>query len=280
MRPPHISGRTNRPPDSGGGPWTTTRSRYRRTGDCLDCSVDVDQKRIGIVQEVLEADMPYHSVLALIALLPSAFIASDAGQETGRAFVIVVDDARYVQDEVESAGRLLGLLREEVLTARDLVSIVSTGRSSVETDLVYFGNPVSANRVRLNQSIRRIVEGPPSMAVGPRGAVADAAQLRYHAHVALLTARGVVANLALLDDRPKHVVLLSSGATSAAVLAAALASESASAEPPAPQRGTVDAAALLREVSELAAAAKRAGVRIHTVDVRDPASLEALRQLK
>jgi hypothetical protein len=224
--------------------------------------------------------MPFHSFVALIALPFAGFTAWDAGQGTGRAFVIVVDDARYVPDELESAGRLLSLLRDEVLTASDLVSIVSTGRSSVETDLVYFGTPVSGNRVRLNQSIRRIVEGPPSMAVGPRGGVADAAQLRFHAHVALLTARDVVANLALLDDRPKHVVLLSSGATSTAVLAAALTSEGASPDPPPSERGTVGAAALLRDVAELAAAATRAGVRIHTVDVRDPASLDTLRQLK
>jgi hypothetical protein len=231
-----------------------------------------------LVIEVKEAIDGKSTADVKVVFVKRSSVAPEQG--TGRAFVIVVDDARYVPDELESAGRLLSLLRDEVLTARDLVSIVSTGRSSVETDLVHFGNPVSGNRVRLNQSIRRIVEGPPSVAVGPRGAVADAAQLRHHAHVALLTARDVVANLALLDDRPKHVLLLSSGATSTAVLAAALASESASPEPPPSQRGTVDAAALLRDVAELAAAARRAGVRIHTVDVRDPASLEALRQLK
>ena len=111
-------------------------------------------------------------------------------------------------------------------------------------------------------------------------AVVDAAQLRYDAYLALLTARHVVERLAQLKDRPKHLVLLTSGATSAAVLGAALASERASGEPSAPAKRSIEPAALMRGVAELAAAARHADVTMHTLDVRDPASLEVLRQLK
>jgi hypothetical protein len=201
--------------------------------------------------------------------------APEAAQLDARAFAVIVDDARYVPEEVESAGRLLAVLRDEVLTPRDIVSIVSTGRSSVETDLRYLGD-----RRNLNEPIRKIVEGPASMAVSPRGAPADAAQLRYDAHVMLLTTRDVIDKLVLLDKWRKQVVLLSSGATSAAVMAAALAPDDVAPAPLTEPRRRVGAATLLREVSELAVAARRANVTVHTLDTRDPASLDAIRKLQ
>lgn len=221
--------------------------------------------------------MAFRLLLALSAVLPLGQAASSSGQANGRVFVVVVDDGRYLPAEVENAGRVLGLLRDEVLTAGDLVSVVSTGRSSVQTDLGYVGD-----RRKLNEAIRRIVEGPPSMAVAPTGAVADAARLRYDAHVAFMTIADIVTDLGRLEDREKHVLFLASGATAAAVLAAAMTPEETA---PAPTRfvrqgTTVDAKALLREMSELATAARRAEVTIHTVDARDPASVELLRRLK
>lgn len=221
--------------------------------------------------------MAFRLLLALSAVLPLGQAASSSGQANGRVFVVVVDDGRYLPAEVENAGRVLGLLRDEILTAGDLVSVVSTGRSSVQTDVAYVGD-----RRKLNEAIRRIVEGPPSMAVAPRAAVADAARLRYDAHVAFMTIADIVADLGRLEDRRKHVLFLASGATSAAVLAGALTPDEPTTAPSPPVRqGTrVDANALLREVSELATAAVRAEVSIHIVDARDPASSERLRRLK
>jgi hypothetical protein len=63
-----------------------------------------------------------------LLLLLTVFSTPGTTQETGRIFCILVDDIRFLPSDVESAGRLLAVLRDEVLTDGDMVGVVSLVR--------------------------------------------------------------------------------------------------------------------------------------------------------
>src|SRR3990170_1148495 len=121
--------------------------------------------------------MPSRLISVSLLLLLTAFPTTGTTQETGRIFCILVDDIRFLRSDVESAERLLAVLRDEVLADGDMVGVVSTGPSSVAADLRY-----ARDRTNLNDAIRRVVNGP-SLLLGPVSERTDAAQLRYQAHV-------------------------------------------------------------------------------------------------
>lgn len=213
-----------------------------------------------------------------LLLLLTVFSTPGTTQETGRIFCILVDDIRFLPSDVESAGRLLAVLRDEVLTDGDMVGVVSTGPSAVAADL-----RDARDRANLNEAIRRVVNGPSLL----RGAVSerptDAAQLSYHAHVALATVADVVRRLGQIRNRQKYMLVLTSGATSAASLEAVLGAQGATTVTggaATPLIGQVGAADLLRALSEIASAAKQANVTIRAIDPKDPASADVLRGLK
>ena len=194
--------------------------------------------------------MRFGTVAALAVLLCSLAPPTEA-QTSARIFVVMVDDARFKPSEARNAEQMLSLLRDQILTEADLVGIVSTGPSSVATDLHSPADPR-----RLNDSIRKIATGRPAPAVEPSG--------RY-AHVAFLTALEVVRNLAKLEGRSKHFVFVSSAETAATALEAALADQGGE---------------LARDVAELASVARLGNVTMRVVDAGDVAGANVLRPLK
>lgn len=138
--------------------------------------------------------------------------------------MVLVDDASYRPSELEGAGQLLGVLRDQVLQGADLVSVVSTGRSSSGAAV-----PFASDRSRL----------------------------------AFATLKDIVAQLQMVDKRAKHLLLLTSAATSTAALRAALGSPND----------------MTREITNVAEIASRAGVTIHVIDPADPISREVVRRL-
>jgi hypothetical protein len=88
---------------------------------------------------------------AALTLLLGCLAPRAEAQTSARVFVVMVDDLRFTPSETRNAERLLASLCDEILTAADLVGIVSTGPSGVATDLHSPADPG-----RLNDSIRRI----------------------------------------------------------------------------------------------------------------------------
>ena len=167
----------------------------------------------------------------------------------------MVDDARFNPSEARNAEQLLVLLRDQIVTAADLVGIVSTGPSGVATDLHSAADPG-----RLNDAIRKISNGRPAP-----GGTDHSADSRRYAHVAFLTATDVVKNLAKVEAASKHFVFVSSAETAATALQAAVADQGGE---------------LARDVAELASAARIGNVTMRVVDAGDLASANALRPLK
>jgi hypothetical protein len=168
-------------------------------------------------------------IVSVVAILLAILSAGASGQTQGRVFVVLIDDASYRPSEVEGAGQLLGVLRDQVLQPADLLSIVSTGRSA------------------------------PTVA----GVEVDQVQIERQAQMAFKTLTDIVAQLKMVDKRTKHLLLLTSAATSAAALRSALG-------PPND---------MTRGIASVAEAAIRAGVTIHVIDPADPASRDIVRRL-
>ena len=213
-----------------------------------------------------------------LLLLLTVFAAPGTTQETGRIFCILIDDIRFLRSDVESAGRLLAVLRDEVLAEGDMVGVVSTGPSGVAADL-----RDARDRANLNEAIRRVVNGPSVLGGAVPERTTGAAQLRYHAHVALATVADMVRGLGRLKNRQKYLLVLTSGATSAASLEAVLGAQGATTVTggaATPWIGQVGAADLRHALTEIAAAAKEANVTIRAFGPQDPASADLLRGLK
>ena len=203
--------------------------------------------------------MKFGTAAALTVLLGCLAPPAEA-QPSARIFVVMVDDLRFKPSETRNAEQLLALLRDEILTEADLVGIVSTGPSSVATDLHSPADPR-----RLNDSIRKITNGRlPVVEQGPRS-MAHSADSRRYAHVSFLTATDIVRNLAKVEGRSKHFVFVSSAETAATALEAAVADPGGE---------------LARDVAELASVARLGNVTMRVVDAGDLASANVLRPVK
>jgi hypothetical protein len=165
--------------------------------------------------------------------------------------------------------RLKRKLRDDVLAEGDLVAVVSTGPSSVAADL-----RDARDREGLNRAIQRVVNGPSVLHGIESGRSADPARLQHHAQVALSTTAEVMRRLGQVRGRQKYLVMLSSRATAAASLEAMLGRQAA------PVAGDAAPADLLRQLEEIAAAARQAEITVRVIDPQDPASTDLLRALK
>jgi hypothetical protein len=204
--------------------------------------------------------MKFATAAALTVLLGCLAPPAEA-QISARIFVVMVDDLRFKPSETRNAEQLLALLRDEILTEADLVGIVSTGPSSVATDLHSPADPR-----RLNDSIRKITTGRLLPVVEPApGSTAHSADSRRYAHITFLTATDVVRNLAKVEGGSKHFVFVSSAETAATALEAAVADPGGE---------------LARDVAELASVARLGNVTMRVVDAGDLASANVLRPLK
>jgi hypothetical protein len=192
----------------------------------------------------------------LLATLVVAGSSTVRSQSTGRVFLIVVDDLRYAPAETEGAVGLLGEIRDKVIGGSDLVAVLSTGPSSVETDLHY---AAGAQRERLTQAMHRMKNPPAGTA---HAAAPDrAASLTMQAVQELLSAGEKV------TGRRKHLLLFASSATSSAVLRGVLGSPGATGD-------------VMRQATSVAEAASRAGIAIHVLDPTATAIQDVLERLK
>ena len=197
---------------------------------------------------------------AALTILLGCLAPPAEAQTPARIVVVMVDDLRFKPSETRNAEQLLALLRDEILTEADRVGIVSTGRSGVATDLHSPPDPR-----RLNDSIRKIANGPLLPAVEPALGSTAGADSRRYAHVTFLTATDVVRNLAKVEGRSKHFVFVSSDETADTALEEAVADPGGD---------------LARDVAEIASVARLGNVTIRVVDAGDLAGANVLRPLK
>jgi VWFA-related protein len=128
--------------------------------------------------------------------------------DPGRVFVIFIDDKHIQFDDSVRTRRVLELVRDTLLHDGDLVTVVSTGPSSIQQQLGY-----DPGRVRFNQSISKVMGSgmSPAEIIAANQTAQGPAGLRHDAHVAFSTAYDLLAQLARIPNRKKAFLYLSSG---------------------------------------------------------------------
>jgi VWFA-related protein len=133
---------------------------------------------------------------------------SRAEQSPGRIFVIFIDDLHLQPADTIAARRVLAMIRDVVVTERDLVALVSTGFSGIATGLTY-----DYGHARLNEAIGRVMgsaDTPADILDLPESSE-GVSKLRHNVHVAFRTAYGLLDQLAPVTDRRKTLLYVSSG---------------------------------------------------------------------
>ena len=128
--------------------------------------------------------------------------------DPGRIFVIFVDDHHIQPHDSIKARRVLQQIRDTLLHDGDLVTVVSTGYSSIQQQLAYH-----AGNERLNQSISRVLGSglTPAEIIAANQTADGPAGLRHQAHVAFSTAYDLLGQLAKIPNRRKTFLYVSSG---------------------------------------------------------------------
>jgi VWFA-related protein len=146
-------------------------------------------------------------------ILPPSRPTSDA---SGRIFLIFVDDLHL---DFRNTGRIRELFKKisrELIHEGDMFGIVSTGPSSIASDLIPaldWSNPTSASRKRMDQAIDKISGAglsPKDILDVPQGGQGPP-EVRYRAHVAFSTAFEIVGNLEQVHNRRKAIIYVSNG---------------------------------------------------------------------
>jgi VWFA-related protein len=203
-------------------------------------------------------------------LLPPPRPPSD---ESGRVFLIFVDDFHFDPDQTPRVRALLKQVRHELVHPGDLVGMVSTGYSSIAVELTY-------DQKRLDEAIAKVSGGglKPSEIIGEPEGSQGPAQVRYRAHTAFSTAYEILQKLEQVHNRRKAFIYVSNGydfdpyAQSRAKAAADRLPSRDGQVPdtnPFSRGGNEFAAAdLASELSELTREANRANTIIYTIDPR------------
>ncbi|MDH4063984.1 MAG: VWA domain-containing protein [Acidobacteriota bacterium] len=156
----------------------------------------------GRVFNTLEAPSPSEAVPEGI-ILPRSRPRSD---ESGRVFVLIVDDLHFTALETPLVRQLLKKVVKTLFHPGDMVAMFSTGPSSIEipvsSDLDLVESAI-ANVGGRGMTYRDIMDSKDG-SMGPQG-------LRYNAHVAFRTAYNLIDSLGKARNRRKALILVSNG---------------------------------------------------------------------
>ncbi len=198
-------------------------------------------------------------------ILPPLRPAKDT---SGRVFLIFIDDLHLRFDLTPRVRDLYERITTQLIHDGDLVSVVSTGPSSIAIDLTYDRKRLDAAKNKITGSGLRArdVIDVPSGADGPP-------EVRYRANVAFRTAYDVVEQFEALHDRRKSVIYLSSGYDlnpfpEDRAKQEAERSGAADSNPFGQQKTTFSEADIVSQMSELTRAAVRSNVVVYTIDPR------------
>jgi VWFA-related protein len=138
-------------------------------------------------------------------ILPRAVPPPDA---SGRIFIIFIDDLHLAANLTPKTRSLLEQIRDTLVKDNDLVGFVSSGYSSIATDIQY-----DYEHRRFNEAIKKTMGGgqttdeiikSPDSQDGPSGT-------RYLARVAFSTANDILVKAANIKNRRKSFIYVSSG---------------------------------------------------------------------
>ena len=197
-------------------------------------------------------------------LLPEARAAASG---EGRVLLIFIDDSHLEASQTPLVRDLFRRVVKRLVHPGDLVGVVSSGPSSIAIEMTY-------DYERLEQVEQRIMGSgltPKDILDVPVGGNGPP-EVRHRAHVAFSTAYDIVNQLAMIRDRRKALIYISSGydlnpfADAREKRPADRTSDDA-VDPFSKQNAFSDAD-LVSQMSELTRAANRANVAIYTVDPR------------
>ena len=128
--------------------------------------------------------------------------------QSGRVFIIFIDDMHLQPLDSIKAKRVLEQIRDTVIHDGDLIALVSTGFSSVQTELTY-----DYKRTRFNEAIKKTMGSGMTVQeiIAANQTVEGPAGLRHNAFVAFSTAYDVLAQAEKIKNRRKAFIYVSGG---------------------------------------------------------------------
>ena len=138
-------------------------------------------------------------------ILPPTRPATDV---SGRVFIIFIDDLHLQAADSPMVRRVLRELRDTILHEGDLIGYVSTGYSSIATDLSY-----DYKFKRFNEAIDKVMGSgmTPGEVIQANQTIEGPAGLRHNAHVAFSTAYDILAQAEKYNGRRKAFIYVSNG---------------------------------------------------------------------
>jgi VWFA-related protein len=138
-------------------------------------------------------------------ILPRTRPATDI---SGRIFIIFIDDMHLLAGDSPKVRSVLRELRDTVLHEGDLIGYVSTGFSSIATDLSY-----DYKFKRFNEAIDKVMGSGMNAQeiIQANQTIQGPAGLRHNAHVAFSTAYDILSQAEKYNGRRKAFVYVSNG---------------------------------------------------------------------
>jgi VWFA-related protein len=127
---------------------------------------------------------------------------------SGRIFIIFIDDLHFLGRDTMQVRQIMMQIRDKLVTDQDLIGIVSSGYSSIETDLVYdFGHK------RLNEAIEKTMGSgmSPKEIISAAQTSQGPAGLRFMTHTALSTVNELLEKAQMIPSRRKAFIYISNG---------------------------------------------------------------------
>lgn len=279
---PPASSNQKQPPIRVGVELVTTDVRVRRSGSFVSDlrQEDFEVYEDGVKQKIVSFVMSLGGRIYNVAApppspAPTGVILPPArppAQDTGRIFVIFIDDAHLDGRQTPKIKDFLKQFTTQLIHEGDMFAAVSTGPSSIEVPLTY-------DRKRLESAVSRFMGhglAPNEILDGLSGAQGNP-EIRHRAHVAFRTAWEIMRNLEQVPHRRKAFIYISNGYDFAPFEKARARVEAERSgrggdpdSDPLPSRpGTrFSEADLAIELAELTRAANRANATIYTIDPR------------
>jgi VWFA-related protein len=225
---------------------------------------------------VIEDAPPAPARLAEGLILPKAAMPAPPA----KIWIVLIDDLHLEAADTPRLRAILRQIDDVIVRDEDLVAIVSTGYSSIATNLAY-----DIGGARLREAASRVMGSGPSpqqiiaMPTGANGL----SELRYQAHVAFSTVHDLLEQARAIPNRRKAILYVSGGYHFDPLAESRLQAEQerwsvprrdgsggkdSLVDPFARQGRQFSEADLIAEIAELIRGANRANVAFHTIDPR------------
>src|SRR6187401_876145 len=128
--------------------------------------------------------------------------------QSGRIFIIFIDDMHLQPLDSIKAKEVLKQIRDTLIHDGDLIALVSTGFSSIATELSY-----DYKRARFNEAINKTMGSGMTVQeiISANQTQEGPAGLRHNAYVAFSTAYDTLAQVEKIKNRRKAFIYVSSG---------------------------------------------------------------------